>query len=219
MRFEHLKKEVKEPSPGARRKRVALDVKLSVFGTTIPEEKLAFSGDGESGVEAEVSDKGMEAETQELAKDAIKDAVKQAVDQAVMKLSVGKSAPMNEGKHGRRRSDMLERPSPPVRFCPSLVPHVVVAVALAAVVGGSACRRSAPEAPPQPRAQPGVVEILKGGRWLFTYVEPAGHLRDDRQARERARGRARDRARLRSGRRWPRPTRRGRSTSRTSTNC
>jgi glutaredoxin len=32
----------------------------------------------------------------------------------------------------------------------------------------------APEAPPQPKAQPGVVEILKGGRWLFTYVEPAG---------------------------------------------
>ncbi len=53
-----------------------------------------------------------------------------------------------------------------------LVP--VVVVALAAVVGASACRRSAPEAPPQPRAQPGVVEILKGGRWLFTYVEPAG---------------------------------------------
>jgi glutaredoxin len=37
-----------------------------------------------------------------------------------------------------------------------------------------ACRRSAPEAPPQPKAQRGVVEILKGGRWLFTYVEPAG---------------------------------------------
>jgi len=37
-----------------------------------------------------------------------------------------------------------------------------------------ACRRSAPDAPPQPKAQPGVVEILKGGRWLFTYVEPAG---------------------------------------------
>ena len=55
---------------------------------------------------------------------------------------------------------------------------VVPAAALSAVVfvallaGG--CRRSAPEAPPQPRAKPGVVEILKGGRWLFTYVEPAG---------------------------------------------
>ncbi|HEX4404274.1 MAG TPA: hypothetical protein VH560_05570, partial [Polyangia bacterium] len=51
--------------------------------------------------------------------------------------------------------------------------RVSLAVALVALVGG-ACRHSAPEAPPQPRAQPGVVEILKGGRWLFTYVEPAG---------------------------------------------
>jgi hypothetical protein len=102
VRFENLTKEVKEPSPGARHKRVALDVKLSVFGTTIPEEKLSFSGDGESGVEAEVSDKGMDGEVTSMAKDAIKDAVKQAVDQAVMKLSIGKSGPMNE-KHGKKK--------------------------------------------------------------------------------------------------------------------
>jgi glutaredoxin 3 len=38
----------------------------------------------------------------------------------------------------------------------------------------AACRKSAPEAPPQPKAVPGVVEVLKGGRWLFTYVEPSG---------------------------------------------
>jgi glutaredoxin len=78
---------------------------------------------------------------------------------------------------------MLERSRPPrqvsvrVMLAPRafIIPLVpVVVMALAAVVGGSACRRSAPEAPPQPRAQPGVVEILKGGRWLFTYVEPAG---------------------------------------------
>jgi hypothetical protein len=103
VRFEQLKKEIKEPAPGARRKRVALDVRLSVFGTTIPEEKLSFSGDGESGVEAEISDKGMEPETEALAKDAIKDAVKQAVDQAVMKLSLGHSAPMNESKRGKKK--------------------------------------------------------------------------------------------------------------------
>jgi hypothetical protein len=103
VRFEHLKKELKEPAPGERRKRMALDVKLSVFGTTIPEEKLSFSGDGESGVEAEVSEKGMQPETEALAKDAIKDAVKQAVDQAVMKLSLGKSAPMNESKRGKKK--------------------------------------------------------------------------------------------------------------------
>jgi hypothetical protein len=101
--FEQLKKDLKEPSPGARRKRAVVDVKLSVFGTTIPEEKLSFSGDGESGVEAEVSDKSAVAETQALAKDAVKDAVKQAVDQALMKLSIGKSAPMNEKKHAKKK--------------------------------------------------------------------------------------------------------------------
>ncbi|HVU50954.1 MAG TPA: hypothetical protein VHL80_09730 [Polyangia bacterium] len=103
VRFEHLKKDVKEPAPGGRRKRVALDVKLSVFGTTIPEEKLSFSGDGESSVEAEISERGGEAETESLAKDAIKDAIKQAVDQAVMKLSLGKAAPMNESKRGKKK--------------------------------------------------------------------------------------------------------------------
>jgi hypothetical protein len=101
--FEQLKKELKEPSPGGRRKRAVVNVKLSVFGTTIPEEKLSFSGDGESGVEAEVSDKSAVAETQALAKDAVKDAVKQAVDQALMKLSIGKSAPMNEKKHAKKK--------------------------------------------------------------------------------------------------------------------
>jgi glutaredoxin len=50
----------------------------------------------------------------------------------------------------------------------------VVAALVVALLGMGGCRRSAPEAPPQPKAQPGVVEILKGGRWLFTYVEPAG---------------------------------------------
>jgi hypothetical protein len=104
VRFEHLGKQLKEPSPGSRRKRGAIDVKLSVFGTTIPEEKLAFSGDGESAVEAEVSEKGADAETEALAKDAIKDAIKQAVDQAVMKLSLAKaSAPMNESKRGKKK--------------------------------------------------------------------------------------------------------------------
>jgi len=103
VRFEHLKKEIEEPSPGARRKRLKLDVKLSVFGTTIPEEKLSFSGDGEAGVESEVPDKGMDAEAQSLAKDAIKDAIKQAVDQAVLKLAVGKSAPMNENRKSKKK--------------------------------------------------------------------------------------------------------------------
>jgi glutaredoxin len=49
----------------------------------------------------------------------------------------------------------------------------LVAIALVAIAP-TACRRAAPEAPPQAKAAPGVVEVLKGDRWLFTYVEPAG---------------------------------------------
>ena len=45
----------------------------------------------------------------------------------------------------------------------------VMALALAA------CRRSAPEAPPAPVAgAPATIEVLKEGRWLFTYAEPKG---------------------------------------------
>lgn len=102
VRFDRFKKEAKEPNPGARYKRLALNVKLSVFGTTIPEAKLAFAGEGEAGLEAEVSEKKMDGEALSLAKDAIKDAVKQAVDQAVMKLGLGQAAPMNEKRRKKK---------------------------------------------------------------------------------------------------------------------
>jgi hypothetical protein len=102
LRMESLKRDVKEPSPGARRKRLAVATRLTVFGITIPEAKLAFSGDGEAGTESEVSDRRMEEEGLSLAKDAIKDAIKQAVDQAVLKLSLGQSAPMNESRRKRK---------------------------------------------------------------------------------------------------------------------
>jgi glutaredoxin len=39
----------------------------------------------------------------------------------------------------------------------------------------TACKRSAPEAPPAPSAgAPATIEVLKEGRWLFTYAEPKG---------------------------------------------
>jgi glutaredoxin 3 len=39
----------------------------------------------------------------------------------------------------------------------------------------TACKRSAPEAPPAPSAKaPATIEVLKEGRWLFTYAEPKG---------------------------------------------
>ncbi|HEY6478007.1 MAG TPA: hypothetical protein VI456_15625 [Polyangia bacterium] len=101
-RIENLKQEVKDPKPGARNKRLAVEVQLTVFGTTIPDAKLAFSGDGQSSSEAEVSERRLGADTADTTKDVIKDAIKQAVDQAVFKLSIGKSGPMNE-KHKKKK--------------------------------------------------------------------------------------------------------------------
>jgi hypothetical protein len=101
-RIEKLKQEVKDPKPGARNKQLAVEVQLTVFGTTIPDAKLAFSGDGQSASEAEVSERRLEADTAGTTKDVIKDAIKQAVDQAVLKLSIGKAGPMNE-KHKRKK--------------------------------------------------------------------------------------------------------------------
>jgi glutaredoxin len=38
-----------------------------------------------------------------------------------------------------------------------------------------ACKRTAPEAPPAPAGgAPATIEVLKEGRWLFTYAEPRG---------------------------------------------
>ena len=38
------------------------------------------------------------------------------------------------------------------------------------------CRRSAPDAPVAARSAPTTLEVLKDGRWLFTYVEPNGQF-------------------------------------------
>jgi len=95
-RIESLKQQVKDPKPGARNKQLAVEVQVTVFGTTIPDAKLAFSGEGQSGTEAEVTERRLAADTADATRDVIKDAIKQAVDQAVLKLASGKSAPMNE---------------------------------------------------------------------------------------------------------------------------
>ena len=102
VRFEDVRAEVKPPKPGGRLKQLSINVRLTVFGTTVAEEKLAFSGDGEAGLESEVSDKRVETETASLTKDAIKDAVKQAVDQAVLKLSIAQSGPHGPSKKKKK---------------------------------------------------------------------------------------------------------------------
>jgi hypothetical protein len=101
VKLEALTREPKPPRPGGVLKQLAVGVRLSVFGTTIPEAKLAFGGDGEATVEAEVVERKLDQETASLTRDVMAQSIKQAVDQAVAKLSLPKSKPFNESKRKR----------------------------------------------------------------------------------------------------------------------
>jgi hypothetical protein len=99
-----LDREPKPPRPGGRLKQLAVGVRVSVFGTTIPDAKLAFGGDGEATVEAEIVERRQEEEAAALSRDALVQAVRQAVDQAVGKLGQTPSKPYNESKRRRPRT-------------------------------------------------------------------------------------------------------------------
>jgi hypothetical protein len=103
VKLESVTREPKPPRPGGVLKQLAVGVRLSVFGTTIPEAKLAFGGDGEATVEAEVVERKLEQETASLTRDVMAQSIKQAVDQAVAKLSLPKSKPFNETKRKRSK--------------------------------------------------------------------------------------------------------------------
>jgi hypothetical protein len=102
VRIETFKKEMKDPKPGGRLKRLAMEMKVSVVGTTIPEAKLAFNGTGEAGIESEVAEARLAADTLNVGKEVIKDSIKQAVDQAVLKLSLPKAGPVNESRKKKK---------------------------------------------------------------------------------------------------------------------
>jgi hypothetical protein len=103
LRLDQLDKNLVAPRPGGRLKQLAVAVKLSVFGTTFPGEKLAFGGDGEALLEAEVVESRLEKEEVPLVRDAMTQALKQAVDQTVAKLSLPHAAPLNESKRKKKR--------------------------------------------------------------------------------------------------------------------
>jgi hypothetical protein len=103
MKLVSLSAEPKPPRPGGRLKQLAVGVKLSVFGATIPEAKLAFGGDGEAMVEAEVVEQRLPEEQAALTKDVLVQAVKLAVDQAVRKLALPKAKPIDESRRRRAK--------------------------------------------------------------------------------------------------------------------
>jgi hypothetical protein len=99
-----LKKEVKDPAPGARNHQLAVSIRLEVLGTAIPGDKIAFSGEGEAGAEAAVPERRLEDEATSMFKEAIKSAVQQAIDQAVVKLTLPKATPMNETRRKPKKT-------------------------------------------------------------------------------------------------------------------
>jgi hypothetical protein len=101
VKIESFGREVKPARPGGRLKQLAVNLRLSVFGTTLPGAKLAFSGEGEAGIESEVIERRMEEESAPLVRDVMVQAARQAVDQAVAKLSAPKSQPVRQGKRKR----------------------------------------------------------------------------------------------------------------------
>ena len=103
VRIETFKKEMKDPRPGGRLKQLAVNVKLMIIGATIPDAKLAFEGNGEAGVEAEVAEKRMAADSARASKAALKSAVKQAVEQAVVKLGRQRRPRRPAARSPRRR--------------------------------------------------------------------------------------------------------------------
>jgi glutaredoxin 3 len=53
-------------------------------------------------------------------------------------------------------------------------PLAVLVGVLAGAAIGAGCHHSAPDSAPAAPGAPATIEVLKGGRWLFTYAEPAG---------------------------------------------
>jgi hypothetical protein len=104
VRIESFKQEMKDPRPGGRLKQLAVQVKLVIIGATIPDAKFAFEGNGEAGVEAEVSEKRMPADSARASKAALQSAVKQAVEEAVVKLGAKPAAAPTAKKPAKKKT-------------------------------------------------------------------------------------------------------------------
>jgi hypothetical protein len=87
MRIEKFKVEIKPPAPGRRDQQMAITAKLTILGHTIPGGKLMFTGDGDSSLEGEFSERLRDKEEERFTKTALASAIKQAVSTAVAKMT------------------------------------------------------------------------------------------------------------------------------------
>jgi hypothetical protein len=90
MRVSSLKKEIKPPQPGHRDPQMAIDVKLTIFGHTIPGNKIMFTGDGDASLVGEFSERLKDKEEERFTRTALESAIKQAVSTAAAKMTTAK---------------------------------------------------------------------------------------------------------------------------------
>ena len=98
MRIASLKVDIKPPAPGKRDQQMAIDVKLAVFGHTLPGNKLLFKGDGDASLMGEFSERLKDKEEDRFMRTALSSAIKQAVSTAVAKLTTAKLEDRKSGK-------------------------------------------------------------------------------------------------------------------------
>ena len=66
---------------------MSIEVKLGIFGHTIPGNKLLFTGDGDAALTGEFSERLKDKEEERFMRTALASAIKQAVSTAVAKLT------------------------------------------------------------------------------------------------------------------------------------
>ena len=98
LRIETLKVDIKPPAPGHRDQQMSIDVKLGIFGHTIPGNKLLFNGDGDAALKGEFAERLKDKEEERFIRTALASAIKQAVSTAVAKLTTTKLEDRGPGK-------------------------------------------------------------------------------------------------------------------------
>jgi hypothetical protein len=89
LKITNVVRDLKAPEPGKQFRTLERGIALSIFGSTLPERKLAIGGDGRATVAAELGkNEDPEKEGTSLLLDATKVAITQAVDMTITKLNL-----------------------------------------------------------------------------------------------------------------------------------
>ena len=199
-----LTHEPKPPRPGGRLKQLAVGAKVSVFGTTIPEAKLAFGGDGEAMVEAEIVERRIAEETT-----TPRSGRAGAGGSAGGRSGGGQAGPdpvqalQREQTAEKARAPSRTEPGGPLGQFPGIIPSTMSmtgsfpSIRSAVTRPGAvrqahrcqlgprcswrwpwrlACRKSVPETSPTAAQALPALEVTAEGKWLYTYADDAGRF-------------------------------------------